>query len=243
MCRMLAVAAQSPVDVSPYLAHLERLSLHGNLLQRWEKRPGGNHPDGWGLAFRRGGETVRIRSGSPAAGDPRLAAVRASATRFLAHARYASNTATVNAENAHPFLLEGIALAHNGTFRGRIGEEAAARNVSDTLVFLERLVEAWPDRTLPGLREAMARLLGDRGLVGDYSAANMLICAGEDLYALRRFRRDEGYYTLFLLAEGDRAVASSEPLDASPGWRPLANGELVELSPPTSRSALLGDLP
>lgn len=243
MCRMLAVAARSPIDISPYLAHLERLSLRGNLLERWERRAGGNHPDGWGIAFRRNGETLRIRGGSPAAGDPRLAAVRASATRLLAHARYASNTGTVNEENSHPFLLEGIALAHNGTFRGRIGEEAGARNVSDTLVFLERLVEAWPVRTLPGLRDAMMRLLGDRGLVGEYSAANMLICAGEDLYALRRFRRDEGYYTLFLLAEDDRAVAASEPLDASPGWRPLENGELVELSPPAPRSVLLRDLP
>jgi predicted glutamine amidotransferase len=243
MCRMLAVAAQSPIDVSPYLEHLERLSLRGNLLERWEKRPGGNHPDGWGIAYRRGGETMRIRSASPAAADPRLAAVRATATRLLAHARYASNTATVNEKNAHPFLLDGVALAHNGTFRGRIGEEAGARNVSDTLVFLERLVAEWPDRSLPGLRDALLRLLGDRGLVGDYSAANFLVCAGEDLYALRRFRRDEGYYTLVLLAEEDRAVAASEPLDASPGWRPLENGELVELSPPAPRSVLLRDLP
>lgn len=242
MCRMLAFAAQVPIDVSPYLAHLERLSLRGNLVDRWERRPGGNHPDGWGIAYRQEGETVRLRSGSPVAGDPLLGGVRASTTRFLGHARYASNVATVNTENAHPFLLEGVALAHNGTFRGRIGEEAQARNVSDTLVFLERLLAAWPGRTLSGLAEAMARLLGDRALVGDYSAANMLIFSGKDLFALRRCRRDEGYYTLFLREEGDRIVASSEPLDGAE-WRLLGDGELVELSLPSPASRFLEDLP
>ncbi|MGB3399104.1 MAG: class II glutamine amidotransferase, partial [Candidatus Deferrimicrobiaceae bacterium] len=114
MCRMLAFSSDGSRDLAPYLAHLARLSAHGNLVDRWEKRPGGNHPDGWGIAFHREGETSLLRSGMPAATDPSLAGFQGVTDCFLGHARYASNTETVAAENAHPFLLQGIVLAHNG---------------------------------------------------------------------------------------------------------------------------------
>jgi predicted glutamine amidotransferase len=229
MCRMLAFASDEPRDVAPYLARLARLSAHGNLVDRWEKRPGGNHPDGWGIAFRQGGEIRLIRSGEPAATDPSLPGIRGSTDRFLGHARYADDTDTVNEGNAHPFLVRGIALAHNGTFRGRIGEEAKRRKVSDTLVFLEHFADCWKDRTHAGLCEALSRLLGDGELVGRYSAATMLIAAGEAVFALRNYRKDEDYYTLSLRSEPGLVIVASEPVDDSPRWRPLANGELVEL--------------
>jgi len=239
MCRMLAFASEEPRDLAPYLAHIARLSAHGKLVDRWEKRPGGNHPDGWGIAFRREGETCLLRSGMPASTDPSLAEVRGVTDCFLGHARYANNTATVDAGNAHPFLLQGIALAHNGTFRGRIGEEADRRLVSDTLVFLEALAERWKERTHPGLCEALSRLLGDADLVGAYSAATMLIASGNAIFALRNYRKDEDYYTLFVRVGPDLVVVASEPLDDIPGWRPLANGELLELRLPASKSLFL----
>lgn len=243
MCRMLAFASDTPVGLSGCLAHLARFSLHGNLVEGWERRPGGNHPDGWGIAYRQGQETVLVRSGLTAASDPRIRKLSASTNRFLGHVRYASDTATVNERNAHPFLVDGIALAHNGTFRGTIGEEAGARKVSDTLIFLERLARIWTERTLPALREALTRLLSDTGLVGEYSAANLLILSGDSLFALRRYRKREGYYTLYLQAAGGRVTVASEPLDDSPGWRPLDDGELVELSLPAPRSARLRPAP
>lgn len=243
MCRMLAFASDRPVDLAPFLAHLERFSLHGNLVERWERRPGGNHPDGWGIAYRREGETVRIRGGLPAAGDPRLRGIAGAADRFLGHVRYASDTGTVNEQNSHPFLVNGVALCHNGTFRGRIGEEAGPRQVSDTLVFLERLTDIWKDRTFPGLSEAMSRLLSDTALVGNYSAANLLILAGESVFALRKYRKDPDYYTLYLRAGDGSVTVASEPLPGSSGWRPLENGELVDLSPPEPRSRMLRPVP
>ncbi|MGB3398917.1 MAG: hypothetical protein WBA34_01955, partial [Candidatus Deferrimicrobiaceae bacterium] len=158
---------------------------------------------------------------------------------FLGHARYASNTETVAAENAHPFLLQGIVLAHNGTFRGRIGKEADRRRVSDTLVFLEALVERWKQRTHSGLCEALSRLLGDAELVGAYSAATMLIASGKTIFALRNYRKDEDYYTLFVRVQSDLIVVASQPLDDSPGWRLLTNGELLELCLPAPKSLFL----
>lgn len=239
MCRMIAFASREPREIAPFLSPLVRLSAQGKLVDGWERRPGGNHPDGWGIAFRRKGEIQRIRSGKPAATDPALGAIRETTDRFLGHVRYASDTTTVNEANAHPFLVRGIALAHNGTFKGRIGEEAERRKVSDTLVFLESLADRWKERTPAGLREALSALLGDEARVGAYSAANLLIAHGEAIFALRNYRKREDYYTLFLRAEPGLVTVASEPLDASPGWRPLGNGELVELCLPSPRSLFL----
>ncbi len=242
MCRMIAFASAAPCDVAPFLSHLARLSRSGNLVAGWPRRPEGNHPDGWGVACRRAEAMTVLRSGKPAAVDPALGQVAAKTTRFIGHVRYASNPATVNAGNAHPFLSGGLALAHNGTFQGRIGREGEARKVSDTLVFTELLAAEWRDRTHEGLRETLARLLGDPDLVGDYSAANMLIAGGESLFALRRYRKNPDYYTLYLRAEEGLAVVASEPLDERPGWRLLSDGELVSISGPAPRSLVLAGL-
>jgi gamma-glutamyl hercynylcysteine S-oxide hydrolase len=239
MCRLVSFVSKVPVDAAPFLAHVARLSLSGNLVDRWEKRPGGNHPDGWGVAYREGEAWKTVRSGVPAGKDPLLRDLSMRTDRFIGHVRYASDTATVSAGNAHPFLVDGLALAHNGTFRGCIGREAENRNVSDTLVFAERLAAEWPRRTLDDLGLALSRMLTDRDLIGEYSAANLLIASGTSIFALRRFRKEPDYYTLVLRAGEDRIVAASEPLDDDPAWRPLSDGEIVELSLPAPRSLIL----
>jgi gamma-glutamyl hercynylcysteine S-oxide hydrolase len=239
MCRLVSFVSKAPVDAAPFLAHVARLSLSGHLVGRWEKRPGGNHPDGWGIAYRESGVWKTVRSERSAGGDPLLRDLSVRTDRFIGHVRYASDTTTVNAGNAHPFLVDGLALAHNGTFRGWIGEEAKTRNVSDTLVFAERLAEAWPRRTLGDLGLALSRMLADRDLVGEFSAANLLIASGTSIFALRHFRKEPDYYTLVLRAGEDRVVAASEPLDNDPAWRPLSDGEIVELSLPAPRSLIL----
>ncbi len=239
MCRMIAFASAEPRDVAPFLSDLARLSRCGNLVAGWKRRPGGNHPDGWGIAYRSGNSMSVLRSEKPAASDPLLRGVAAKTTRFIGHARYASNPATVNAGNSHPFLSGGVALAHNGTFKGRIGDEADARKVSDTLVFTEILAASWRERTLEGLRETLSRLLRDDGLVGDYSAANLLIAANRSLFALRKLRRYAAYYTLYIHSEDGLAIAASEPLAGLPGWRLLDDGELVALSGQAPRSLSL----
>jgi glutamine amidotransferase len=239
MCRLIGFASAETMEMAPYLARLSDFSRSGNLVDRWERRPGGNHPNGWGIAWREEGEIRLLRSGKPACADPMLRGAGGTTDRFIGHVRYASNLATVNASNAHPFLVLGTALAHNGTFRGEIGEEAQQRGVSDTLVFLERLSALWTEKTLSSLRDALAEILGDPGQVGDYSAANLLIASGESMFALRHYRRDGDYYTLYLRTSPGLAVAASEPLDGAPGWRLLDDGELVELHPLSPRSAFL----
>jgi predicted glutamine amidotransferase len=170
-----------------------------------------------------------VRGALPAHADPLLAGAAAATDRFVGHARFASNRSTVSAENAHPFLHGGVALAHNGTFFGRIGAEAGGRGVSDSLVFLERLAGAWRGGGLDALAAALASLLSDRELVGEYTAANLLLLRGADLFAFRRSRKDHDYYALFRREGGGVAEAASEPLGGD-GWTPFGEGELVELS-------------
>ncbi len=236
---MIGFASAEPRDAAPFIAHLARLSRCGNLVPQWRRRRGANHSDGWGIAYRSRGAIRIARSGKPAASDPALGAIAARTTRFIGHVRRAANRKTVDSGNAHPFLSGGIAVAHNGTFGGRIGREADSRKASDTLVFTEMLAGVWRDRTLGGLRATLSRLLGDADLVGDYSAANLLIADGDSLFALRKFRTHPDYYTLYLHAEEGLAVAASEPLDDLPGWRLLDDGELVMLSGPAPRSLRL----
>ena len=180
-----------------------------------------------------------VKSGKPAATDPLLSDVRARTDRFIGHVRYASNPETVCAANSHPFQALGVTLAHNGTFYGKIGAEGEARKVSDTVVFLELLEDRWVERSLAGLSETLRGILSDRDLVGEYSAANLLIATGKDLFAFRRYQRNGEYYTLYLNSGDGCAVVASEPLDADPGWRLLADWELVELSQGAPRSVLL----
>jgi glutamine amidotransferase len=236
---LIGFASGEPRDVTPYLTSLARFCESGNLVAGWERRPGGNHPDGWGVAWRAGDEIRMVKSGSPAASDPLLFGMRAVTDRFIGHVRYASNPETVCAANSHPFQVLGVTLAHNGTFYGKIGAEGDVRKVSDTVVFLELLEERWRERTLGGLSETLRGILSDHELVGKYSAANLLIATGNELFAFRRFHRNGEYYTLYMKSREGLSVVASEPLDAEPGWRLLADGELVELSQGAHRSVLL----
>jgi len=245
MCRLIAYASRAPVNAAPFLARLAWFCEHGNLIAGQEKSKGGNHPHGWGAAWREEDEIRCARSGKPAASDPFLSELRIRTDRFIGHVRLASNMETVGAENSHPFLLSGIALAHNGTFYGKIGEEGKQRRVSDTLVFLELLSERWKEKTLEGLGKTIDEILSDTDLVGDYSSANLLIAAGEGLFALRKFTKTERerYYTLLVSEKEGIRVASSQPFDNanwnnSEGWKLLENGELFDLTTGESRLLL-----
>ncbi|MGZ8449791.1 MAG: class II glutamine amidotransferase, partial [Candidatus Deferrimicrobiaceae bacterium] len=162
MCRMIGFATVEAQDVAKYVSSLARFCESGNLVAGWEKRPGGNHPDGWGVAWRAGDEMRMVKSGNPAATDPLLSDVRARTDRFIGHVRYASNPETVCAATSHPFQALGVTLAHNGTFYGKIGAEGDARKVSDTVIFLELLEDRWTERMMAGLSEAIRGILSDQ---------------------------------------------------------------------------------
>jgi predicted glutamine amidotransferase len=74
------------------------------------------HADGWGLAHADDGEITVERSLTNASSDPAFAetATTVVARAAIAHLRWASPGLPVELRNAHPFLLDGAAMAHNG---------------------------------------------------------------------------------------------------------------------------------
>jgi predicted glutamine amidotransferase len=74
------------------------------------------HADGWGLAHADGGEISVERSLTNASSDPAFAetATNVVARAAIAHLRWASPGLPVELRNAHPFVLDGAAMAHNG---------------------------------------------------------------------------------------------------------------------------------
>jgi hypothetical protein len=166
MCRMVGFASAEARDVSPYLDALARFCASGNLVARWKKRDGGNHPDGWGIAWRDGAEIRVVRSGKPAASDPLLRQQRVRTDRFIGHVRFASNPETVHAGNSHPFLTSGVAWPTTAFTEDRGGGRCAEG---------QRRWSSW-DRVAVGERSFEAfrhcRIAHDRDLVGVFRRAS-----------------------------------------------------------------------
>jgi predicted glutamine amidotransferase len=74
------------------------------------------HADGWGLAHADGEEITVERSITNASSDPAFAetATEVVARAAIAHLRWASPGLPVELRNAHPFVLDRAAMAHNG---------------------------------------------------------------------------------------------------------------------------------
>lgn len=108
MCEILAVSSARPIDPVPYLREFFPDSV-------W-------HPNGWGLAWRRGG-ALHIHKEPVRAIDseilPRLLDGRLETSLLVAHIRNATRGA-MTLENCHPFALKDVTgrtwvIAHNGT--------------------------------------------------------------------------------------------------------------------------------
>jgi predicted glutamine amidotransferase len=108
-------------------------------------------------------------------------------------------------------------------------------------VFLERLERRWGTGRLDELAEILRELLSDPALVGEYTAANLLLLRGDDLFAFRRSRKDPEYYSLFRKEEEGMVTVASERLDEG-DWSLFREGELVEISAPGLPGRVL-DLP
>lgn len=229
MCRMLGFVSRRPVPIDWCLWEAPR-SLHWLSLNGC-KAP---HRDGLGLVYKDAKGKMELhrwgREALTQPAEPRFPELmEIKTTLLMAHARQASvgyKHMTTSAE-AHPFFEAGIYLAHNGTIKDAGNLDAAAG--TDTQKLLRWLNANWTTHSLFGLEEALRKLLQR---VENYTGMNLLITDSSSLYAFCCYRREPGYYTLhYRIAEG-LAIVSSEPLDEDPKkWQPLANGELLEITP------------
>jgi predicted glutamine amidotransferase len=240
MCRLLGIYGQTDIWRNIALTFSKQAEL-GHIPPEETQTPG--HKDGWGITVANQDQTAMIpvtrQLGSAhETSHYRDAIYQTSETPeiLLCHLRKASDTIPITLANAHPFIHNGWAIIHNGTV---FNAEALPRDPrlettsdgSDTEHFFHYLLTKI-EKTPPG---RMARTIAKAvaSINTDYSALNCILSNGRELYAIRRYRKWDDYYTLYTYALPGSIVISSQPVELpqleSDNWRPLSNNQLVRI--------------
>lgn len=190
MCRLLGVVSCAPIAVSDAVgAHVLKDFVALTKI----------HGDGWGIAtVGRAGQEPRVEvSAGSALDDPAFVAATAD-HRFAAsllHLRWATTGIAVKPQNSHPFLADGVAMAHNGSIKptGPLDElldpsiTASLRGTTDSERYFALIRRHRPDA--PNLAEAVRRAVAQ--LRERYPAAslNALVLGEDQLIAVHAHAR------------------------------------------------------
>jgi predicted glutamine amidotransferase len=213
-------------------------------------------PDGTGLGWFDSGRP-RISKQPIAAFEDEEFARRAREVRsrtFVAHVRYAT-TGAHNLLNTHPFEQHGRLFAHNGVVKdlpaleAHLGDDMAlVKGDTDSeryFALITREIDARDGDIAAGIEAACVWVAGNLEIV----SINFVLATPEELWAFRYPQKDE----LHILerapgqplehnshlgtrvhcqeaAERPVVVVASEPMDEDPAWRPLAVGELIQIT-------------
>jgi glutamine amidotransferase len=214
-------------------------------------------PDGTGLGYFQADGTPRVDKRPIAAFEDRAFAREGREVRsetFVAHIRYAS-TGGLTPENTHPFEQEGRLLAHNGVIEDLPKLEAqlgSYRSLVKGDTDSERFFALVTKQTQQLGGDVTAGLIAAARWVAKelpLFALNIVLTTSDEVWALRypethalhvlerspgsplehrgtagtvRVHSDE-------MGAAPAVVVASEPMDADPGWRALAPGELVHI--------------
>jgi predicted glutamine amidotransferase len=110
MCRLIGFAAPEPARLTELVGE-EQVALFRDM--------GRLHRDGWGTAWLDPALRTYRATGQP--DDAEFAALVEAppSVARVAHLRWATEGMAVSERNSHPFVADGIALAHNGTISPR----------------------------------------------------------------------------------------------------------------------------
>lgn len=271
MCRLLAYVAPEPTRISDVIgsAQCETFQQMGRL-----------HDDGWGSVWVQGaqrrspaGALAHQRDAGTAFGDVRLSqALREPLSRARAfHLRLATGALPITTQNTHPFVVDGIGLAHNGSiFPTEVLRQwlepqflADVHGDTDSELYLALVrQEAADGRPLP---EAVATAI--RRLRGAYPRAslNAIVMDSTQMIVVHSSSvadvpydhfdscgllpeelpadHDESYYRIGMLATDHGVAFSSTGLDHS-GWLGLPQDSLtvVDIDTVAVRTHLIGEL-
>lgn len=246
MCRLLGIYGRID-NWREIVMAFSRQAETGYLPADSRTDPG--HKDGWGIAIANRGQTAMIplvRQMGSAHGSPgyreAIYALPEQPGIFLCHLRKASDTIPITLSNVHPFVHNGWSLIHNGTlYRAqnlpRDPQLMFTSDDSDTEhlfhYLLTKINKRSADKTLTAtVAEALT------SLELDYTALNLMLSNGRDLYVLRKFKTHPDYYTLYYYRLAGGFIISSQPVELEylipDQWTPIANGSLLKFhgSPP-----------
>ena len=247
MCRLFGMSA----GAEPALATFWLLDAPDSLATQSHREP-----DGTGLGwFDRG--RPRISKQPIAAFQDEEFARRAREVRsrtFAAHVRFAT-TGAHDLLNPHPFQQHGRLFAHTGIvndlpkLEAHLGDDIAlVKGDTDSeryFALITREIDARGGDIAAGIEAACVWVAANLEIV----SINFMLATAEELWAFRYPQKDE----LHILerapgeplehnshlgsrvhcqeaAERPVVVVASEPMDDDPAWRPLAVGELIQIT-------------
>ncbi len=235
MCRMVgAVFRERPsIDAFRDLQHVAEV---GRVPEQGDQLPG--HRDGWGIAsFRAGSPRYMGRSERPMHMDPSYDSALHDVASLvgpgivIAHARRGSE-GSISLQNTHPFIMDGIVFAHNGTVKSFHPEtKRKAKGQTDS----ERLFMALLDRhdEKNDLGDALRSLIREDVHRHDYSAVILLVSDGRTLFGYRGYAEEKNawYYGLSVSRCPGIVTLFQETIQGYAGdIDQVANGEMVAVN-------------
>ena len=242
MCRLLGVVSATPVSV---------IDAVGDGVLRDFVALTKIHGDGWGVAavdHVGAAPQVRVSAGT-ALDDPLFTAAtrdrRSIAT--MVHLRWATNGLAVRPQNSHPFVADGLAMAHNGSIKpmgplqALLDPDVAAslHGTTDSERYFA-LVRQYR-RTTTTLAEAVRRAVTELRLINSDASLNALILGEDQLIVVHAHARSrllvedleeisaadlpaehlEDYFALRMARPGDGTIVIGSTGFGDLGWQPL----------------------
>lgn len=204
MCRILAVKADAPVDVKPFLEPFtERCKVSKEF-----------QGDGWGMAWRENGEWQSFHTLKPI-WDSEVPVLPKS-TLFLIHARSAFRNELIRVENNMPFIDGDKVFLFNGELRNVKLQAPGETGAWKLFHLFKNFTNAEGGdgfRALKRLDQVVAQRT-------EYvRAMNIAATDGRSVWASSRFSEDPDYFTLWTSLCERQGVAvsllSSERFDVS----------------------------
>src|SRR3954451_2390340 len=190
MCRLLGVVSAVPVSIADAVGDdvlkdfLALTKIHG---------------DGWGVASAdHVGDNPQVRvSAGTALDDPAFSSATHDprSTAAVVHLRWATNGLAVQPRNSHPFLADGLAMAHNGSIKpmgpldGLLERDVAAslRGTTDSERYFALIRQH--RRTAPDLAEAVRRAVAQLRQIYPDASLNALLLGEGQLIAVHAHAR------------------------------------------------------
>lgn len=238
MCRMIAAVGR--FDMPVLVDALRAMAANDNPAYEHELTSEGDtilHDCGWGVAYRAGGDLVRIRSPKSCLSDPAFGELGSLRTDLVVlHARRNKDRSTIDAANSHPFIAEWAGTTWAFCHNGEVGDTSALASdprlvpeggIDSELLFHHVLLGLDATRPAPALVRSLSS-------IDDFTCLNCFVATANRILA--HARTHEGsprprYYTLWVGAAAGLSVASSEPVrGVDVEWKGMPSGSAVELA-------------
>ena len=251
MCRLLGVVSAHPISIGDAVGDgvlkdfVALTKIHG---------------DGWGVAaVDRAGDLPHVQVSAGSALDDREFGAATNGPRqagALVHLRWATNGLAVEPQNSHPFLADGLAMAHNGSIKPMAPLDellepsfaASLRGTTDSERYFAVIRQH--RRTAPDLAEAVRRGVAQLRLIYPDASLNALLLGEDQLIVVHAHARSrlldedieeisatdlpaehlEDYFALRIARPADDIVVVGSTGFGDLPWEPLAPESVTAIS-------------